>query len=78
MVNQVPVAKYILKKAVQLNQLEKKKQDLAKEITHWLKLSGVPYADLKPYNFVVKKLLEGEFESEEDILKALEDLLQDK
>lgn len=72
------VAKYILKKAVQLNQLEKKKHDLAKEITNWLNLSGVPYAGYSPNNSVVLQLLEGKFESEDDILKALEDLVQGK
>lgn len=72
------VAKYILKKAIQLNELEAKKRKLAKEITHWLQLSGVPYADIEPYSETVIKLFNGEFESEEEILKALEELLENK
>jgi len=72
----VVVAKYILKKSVQLNELETKKEKLVKEITHWLQLSGVPYADIPPYNEAVIKMANGEYESEAEIEKALLKLIE--
>lgn len=73
----VVVAKYILKKAVQLNELEAKKEKLVKEIAHWLQMSGVPYADVPPYSDVVIKIANGEYKSEAEIEKALLELLED-
>ena len=72
------VPKYILARAKRLNKSAEQSEvakKLAVEITHWLAMSGVPYADIPPYNRLVIALLKGAFSSEEDIKRGFDELL---
>lgn len=68
------VPKYILAKAKRLNKTaegSELNEKLAKEITHWLSLSGVSYADIR----LVESLKKGVFESDEAIKKGFDELM---
>ena len=72
------IPKYILAKAKRLNKGnlgEERAEKLSKEITHWLMLSGVPYADIPPYNRLVIALKNNKFQSEEEIKKGFYELM---
>lgn len=71
------VPKYILAKAKRLSKKPANSEKLVKEITHWLRLSGVPYADLKPYTWLVESLYDGKFQSDEEIKKGFDRLMDE-
>lgn len=69
------VPKYILAKAKRLNNRKGDSDKLAKEITNWLMLSGVPYAGIPPHNRLVEGLKLGDFPNEEAIKKGFDALM---
>ncbi|QIC46262.1 hypothetical protein GAG94_03435 [Lysinibacillus sphaericus] len=69
-----PVPNYILKKALQLNELDSKQKKLISEIKNWMNLSGYSYDDITSENSVIMKLAMGEFENIGDIKQAFDDL----
>ena len=72
------IPKYILGKAKRLNKgnlEEEAAEKLAKEITRWLELSGVTYAEYPPYNRLVIALKNNKFHGEDDIKKGFDELM---
>lgn len=69
-----PVPNYILKKALQLNELDSKQKKLISEIKNWMNLRGYSYEDITGENSVIMKLAMGEFENIGDIKLAFDNL----
>ncbi|KOS61471.1 hypothetical protein FJQ98_16495 [Lysinibacillus agricola] len=69
-----PVPNYILKKALQLNELDAKQKKLISEIKNWMNLSGYSYDDIVNENGILMKLAIGEFENIDDIKQAFDNL----
>lgn len=74
MSDKAPVPKYIIKKATQLNELDKKQKALMDTIKNWMELSGYPYAGIYDESGIIMKLVMGEFENEDEIIAAFKKL----
>lgn len=74
MTEKPPVPKYIIKKAVQLNELDKKQKALMDTIKNWMELSGFPYAGIYDESGIIMKLAMGEYENEDEIIEAFKKL----
>lgn len=72
-----PVPNYIIKKAVQLNAIDKKQRALMETIKKWMELSGYQYDEINDESGIIMKLAMGEYESEEEIIEAFKKLTEE-